>query len=204
MLIVKILTIASIPKTIITSHNHHCNMPLEWYLAVARYYPDHKRQFLSNHRCITLINHLVNVTDLWPTLQGPHKADLCRYAALYQHGGIWFDSDLEIRAGRNAWVNETGITTAIANYDGAIYNAIIASPPKAAVWLDLLRRARDIGKPRIYGQYIRDFRHYSHAHVGLFTLMKELQSNTGFFVHYNKTVIAKSKISSPTKLCSAN
>ena len=105
--------------------------------------------------------------------------------------------------GRKAWVNETGITTAIANYRGAIYNAIIASPPKATVWLDLLRRARAIGKPRVYGQYIRDFRQYSRAHSGAFTLMQEGPSTSGFYVYYNNTKIAKSKIASPTKLCAA-
>eukprot|EP00038_Savillea_parva_P010458 m.190454 g.190454 ORF g.190454 m.190454 type:complete len:262 (+) comp18039_c0_seq1:233-1018(+) len=211
---------SGIPKRIIQTHQSVCNIPIRAFQTIHELFPDHEHVVLTDHDCLHALSS-INATypKLFENLKGPHRGDVCRYAALYLSGGIYIDVDLQMLVGRDDLIvaGQDLVYTCVANYRGAMYNALLATPPRHPLFLHLLERAaihiasRPDGTPAVYGYLIRDFMAYANSitnkeitglnkrgKVGPFYLFQEDCSedkvtHEGCFVKHEDVRIARSK-----------
>lgn len=130
-------------------------MLAEWHVlqhnvrAIVDLHPGATIRFLTNSDCVTSIRRAVEST--WGVIataklvhhfeketRGMYKADLCRGAALYETGGVYFDVDLGVRL--NVWTvlnpNTEFSTIRVHNASkqpGAFFQAFMAVTPHHAV-----------------------------------------------------------------------
>jgi hypothetical protein len=91
--------------------------------------------FLDDTKCRRLIN-AVEPRLVVPFLSesfGAYKSDICRVAALYVHGGYYFDCDLEVVNVLEPDAHIDFLTADMLHKSGQFYNAIIATPPSSPV-----------------------------------------------------------------------
>jgi hypothetical protein len=96
-------------------------------------------RFLTDDDCLDSIRmalgHDTNLTTYFTTEKhGMYKADICRGAALYESGGLYFDVDIEARMSMfDALHTETKFVTTLvhkdSNHHGMFFQAFIGSTP---------------------------------------------------------------------------
>ena len=99
-----------------------------------------KVRFLTDDDCIDSIRmalgHDTNLTTYFSTEKhGMYKADICRGAALYESGGLYFDVDIEARMSMfDVLHTETKFVTTLvhkdSNHHGMFFQAFIGSTPQ--------------------------------------------------------------------------
>ena len=97
-------------------------------------------RFLTDEDCIDSIRmalgHDTNLTTYFTTEKhGMYKADICRGAALYESGGLYFDVDIEARMSMfHVLHTQTKFVTALvhkdSNHHGMFFQAFIGSTPQ--------------------------------------------------------------------------
>ena len=106
-----------------------------------RLHPDAHVYFYTDDDCIASL-HRIGMPELIPFFekekQGMYKADLCRGAALYEHGGIYCDVDLGVRL--NLWevlAPETEFATvhvhSMSQHPTGFFQAFLAATPRHVV-----------------------------------------------------------------------
>jgi hypothetical protein len=89
---------------------------------------------------------------------GAHKADLWRYCVLYHYGGVYLDIKTElIKPIEEIFIDNNILYTVLSIIDGTIFQAIISSPPKNPIFLDLIEYILNIEGNYDYIEFTRDF-----------------------------------------------
>jgi hypothetical protein len=135
--------------------------------ASASLHPKAQVRFLTDNDCIESLSHLLDSAednaDLVAYFRresiGMFKADLCRGAALYETGGLYFDVDLGVRQNVFEVLKETTrfatvLVHSASNHKGSFFQAFIASTPQHFVlkryielFLSYARHELDIDGP---------------------------------------------------------
>ena len=123
--------------------------------------------FLNDTTCETLIENVAPA--LLPHFQeeelGSYRSDICRLAALYRHGGYYFDIDMELVQPMVAPPTVSFLTVREANPDGYFFQSFLATTPGHPV----IHRALTSTLPEFYAHRRHDAS-APHVWMGPYTL----------------------------------
>ena len=157
-----------IPKIIHQTHPQKHKIPKKVLLNFERFAQNYERfvyddaeieEFLSFH-------FHPSVLDTFKGLKrGAHKADLFRYCVLYVRGGIYMDIKTElITPIENLFPD--GIVTTVMTNNRAIYQGIIAAPPRQPIFLTLIEGILRSRPNPVYNLFLLEFMRYIKADGG--------------------------------------
>lgn len=162
----------SIPKLIMQTHPYHQQaVPKKVSLNFQRFAPDYRRVVYTDEECVSFLRKHFDeglVTLFGRLKEGAHKADLFRYAYLYQHGGFYMDIKCElirplseVHAILTAHKARVGTVIGIKPSRGqpTIFQGFIATAPRNPLFLSLIDRVRrdHAHANRNYLIFTRDF-----------------------------------------------
>lgn len=132
------------------------------HLNFQRYAPEHKRIVYDDNEIeeFLLKNFHSRVLQCFQLLKkGCHKADLFRYCVLYVHGGVYMDIKTELVRKIEDLFPDDNITTVMTN-SKAVYQGIIAAPPRQAIFLTLIEGILRSGSSPVYNLFLLEFMRY--------------------------------------------
>lgn len=90
------------------------------------------------------------------TFAGAHKADFWRYCVLYHYGGVYLDIKTElIKPINEIFVDDNILYTCLsAEHCCKIHQALISTPPKNPIFLDLIEHMLNIGEKYDFHAFI--------------------------------------------------
>lgn len=131
-----------IPKRIVTTIRDRSVIPDHIYEQYALFAPNHELHVYEDEDCTEFLetHYTDHVVERFRSLKkGAHKADLFRYAYLYIHGGVYLDIKTVLLYDIESIIDhdEDSFYMVFTNQT-AMYNGILATPPKNPYFLHLL------------------------------------------------------------------
>ena len=148
-----------IPKVIYQTYHTKELIPRKVEENFNKYAPQFQRYVYNDAECTEFIKQHFQaaVVELYNLLEGPHRADLFRYAIMYIHGGVYIDIKTELMTPLIVTIpiesdrrkeGSRGVTySVIALHDRRLYQGFIASPPGNPIFLRLIFDFVLIAKP---------------------------------------------------------
>ena len=139
---------ARIPRHVYLTYWDPNRVPQHVHDALARHAENYTVHWYDNQDCERYMKaHAdAHTQRVYASLQrGAHRADLWRYQILYDRGGVYLDADVKPTARLDAvFQPPTAAHTVISMGGDAIFQAILATPPRNPLLLQLLRQARHL------------------------------------------------------------
>ena len=143
-------------------YNDKSKIPQKVYDNVNKYAYDYKLQIYDDQEIIHFFKSHYNDSDRYinkfNTLAGPHKADLWRYCILYHYGGVYLDVKTElIKPLNEIFIDDNILYTCLSHENGKIHQAIMSTPPKNPIFLDLIDHVLNTNGEFDFHTFIRYF-----------------------------------------------
>jgi hypothetical protein len=154
-----------IPKIIHQTHPQKHRIPKKVDLNFQRFASEYKRIVYDDNQIEVFLhdNFHPRVLECFQSLKkGCHKADLFRYCVLYVHGGIYMDIKTELVGPIEHLFPDDVVTTVMTN-SRAVYQGIIAAPPRQPIFLTLIEGILRSGSNPVYNLFLLEFMRYIKA-----------------------------------------
>ena len=114
------VALAIIPRHVIQTCAHPGEVPAAVGAAWQRFAPGWQRRVFDDDECLKALgSHGPRHQSAFHALNGAHRGDLCRYALLYSHGGVYADIK---------FVPKSHLDDVVAMTHGAALATVIADP----------------------------------------------------------------------------
>ena len=165
----KAIPASAIPRILHQTYKSRADVPAKVDANIAAFAPEYERRFYDDTDIAAfLAQHFTpEVGAAFRTLKsGAHKADLFRYCVLYIEGGVYMDIKTQLVRSLQDLFPEGHISTVIAVLPNAIYNGILAAPPRQSMFLTLIDGIVRAGSAPPYGLFVRELFRYIRNDAG--------------------------------------
>jgi hypothetical protein len=135
-----------------------------------RYAPGCRRVVLSDAECVEFLRSEFgedHVRQFYNLRVGAHKADLMRYAWLYKHGGVYMDIKTVLtRPIAELFPDKDVCYVVVTEGTAAMFNGIIATPPRNPMILHMLNGAMRMTNDQHYLAIVQDSYEVLTRHLG--------------------------------------
>jgi hypothetical protein len=149
----------------------HLPVPQKVRDNIRKYAPGYAHKIYNDDECRAFLRrHHPSYVQTWDGLkEGAHKADLFRYAILYQHGGVYMDIKMELLQPLDTIVDHDSFTLSTVLcccQPSCMFQAFIAAPPRQRLFLTLMDHIRDHqSKDTDYFEFVKDMYEKIHDDV---------------------------------------
>lgn len=148
---------AEIPKIVHQTYHDFTRIPSKVRENIAKFASGYELRLWSDMDCQKILKDSFSRDheQLFVMLQnGAHRADLCRYAVLYVHGGIYIDIKTEPLVPFDYIFRRHSTTFSILSIaPGLIFNGVIASPKGNPIFLEMMDFMIAVGRRGPSGDY---------------------------------------------------
>ena len=150
-----------IPKNVFQTHAHKHLIPDHVIENVKKYSRGYNYFLFDDFEAMDFLknNFQSPVITAFQSLEGPHKADLFRYALLFTFGGIYIDIKTEPLVPFDyLFKDNRTLYTSLSVYDTTVFTGVIASPKHNLFFLKLINQVIHMMAPQpIYNFFVSRF-----------------------------------------------
>lgn len=133
----------AIPRVIYQTYHTPAGVPPSVAAQWGRYAPGWPRHVFDDSACVNLLrSHFSEkYVGVFDRLQGAHRADLCRYAIMFSHGGVYADIKFKLLVPLAEIVDlakNASISTVEAYNGKMLHQGFIIAVPRQALFLKLM------------------------------------------------------------------